>query len=220
MKRFFSAFLAALILFGLLGCETNPVVYSSRLTDGAISKNTLDVYYIDRNLVSKDGKANASSKVDASPVNDHLARFGYFDMGPKLVEFGPNVLKTRGLQGTFHHVLENEFTNSTLTRSDSRGNPLVLEFRHGRIVRTNHVVTAYMLFTATLYDATGTKRTWTGQFRSNLGNDPALGILKVVTVDQTYIESLLSLVLEQMAKDGVITPSVIKTEGEKQNNKS
>lgn len=212
MRRFFLKCIVSFGLLSVLGCESNPVAYSSRLTGGVVTQNTLDVYYVDRNLVSKDGKANSSQKEDTSPVNNHLARFGYFDIGPKLIEFGPNVLKTKGLQGTFQHVLENQFSSSTITRSNTKGNPLVLEFRHGRVVRTNHVVTAYMLVAATLFDTTGAKRIWTGQFHSTLGNDPALGILKVTTVDQRYIEELMSLVLDQMAKDGVIALSGNKAE--------
>jgi hypothetical protein len=151
------------------------------------------------------------------PINNVIAKFGYFDLGPQLAEHGPRIFSANGMEAKFHHPPG----GSDIIQRSKLASPLVLQFTQGRISSQGPVVrTVSLLLVATLYDQRlGKQRVWTGQFRIHLGHDPALGVGKTTSVDQQFVEDLLVIVLEQMSKDQVVAlkgSKVVRPSGLKQ----
>lgn len=183
------------IVFAMAGCAGNCVLRSETHIPNTKATTSFNVLYIERNLTSD----SPPPKAIVSPVNETIAKFGYFEIGPKLKEFAPPLFKANGLSGTAAHIPSSQEQAASPFR-----NTLVLEFRQGQILKQGGVNTVTMMLNATLYDLEGTKRVWSGQFWTHLGDDPGLGVLKTATVNQQFIEGVLAMVLEQMAKDKVI----------------
>ncbi len=190
LKRFL--LVAATLLAA--GCATNATVYSSKLAPAAKSPTGFDVIYVERTLTTAGAK---------DPVNDTLGRFGYYDIGPSLLEHGPRMFKANGFDARFSHM-SLPAGKSAMRSGALSGSPLSLEFSQGRVTTQGAVRTVQLLLIATLFDPTGKERAWTGQFRIFLGHDPALGVAKTTQVGRPFVEDVLGLVLEQMAKDQVV----------------
>jgi hypothetical protein len=194
--------LVFLLMLLLTGCQSNPVLYSEKFVPTAPPQSSFDIYYLERNLTSR-GKGNKGPETGGA-TDAMLTSLGYFDFGQKLVERGPGLLELNGIDGKVRHVAQTDLREFRITNPRVEAGLLILEFTHGKIVTTGHVSTAYLLLSATLLDTSSKKRIWRGNFRSILGNDPDLGILKVWKVDHEFVETTLAMVLEQMSKEGVI----------------
>lgn len=194
----------------LVGCASNSIVYSKKMVQTIPPLNSFNIVYIERNLLSK-------SNANSDPVSGDVAKFGYYDIGQSIVEYGPTVFQDNGFTANFSKTVMSELAAGKLSNFDKNSNTLSLEFQQGRIVTQGAVKTVSLLLVANLYRKEGFVRIWNGQFRIHLGNDPALGYAKTTRVDKEFIESLLVTVLTQLAKEelivlkgGVVVTSSIK----------
>jgi hypothetical protein len=194
-----NTFLLAFAIAGLSGCGTNGVVHAEKHVTNASKVSAVDVLYVERNLLSPSAAG--------APVDRTITKFGYFEIGPKLGEFGPTLLRANGLSGTFRHMPAADLVAGSLPASKASSPMLVLEFRQGRVLTQGTVQSLTMMLNATLYDAAGKSRIWSAQFASHLGDDPALGIMKSTKVNQAYVEGLLAMVLDQLARDELLVLS-------------
>lgn len=204
-------FIITLTILVLTGCETNTVLHSEKHVANVAKLKALDVYYVERNLdmsattsQSAQQKKAPASLDERSSIRTAIAKFGYFEVGPKLTEFGPAMFQANGLAGTFRQLQASDFTSTTLSKPTNSASSLVLQLTWDKMQTQGFVKSLVMRLGATLYDPTGKTRLWSGQFNSALGDDPALGKLMTTRVDRAYIEGLLGTVLDQMSKDQLI----------------
>jgi hypothetical protein len=188
-------FIASIYLL-LSGCATDRTLRSEVLAKSANNISNINVYYLERNLTSANSNTSA---------NTALAKWGYFEIGPKLGEFGPLLFAKNNLTGQFTMSLDNNFVPAAASRVDTTQGILLLEFRNARVFSRGFIDHyASMMLNATLYNPKNNARIWSAQFNSHLGRDPALGVLKTTNVNQEYIDGMLTLVLEQMSKDQIL----------------
>lgn len=186
------------VAFFISGCAKSNLVHSQMHVTGVPKTSNINIYYIERNFLSSTDRAKLS------PTNKTVTKFGYFEIGSELLEVGPKLFDLNGLTGNFQLLSNLNIAPDTVSKLATSSEFLVLEFTHGRIHKQDLVESIVLMLKATLYDETGTKRIWSGLFGMHLGNDPALGLLKTTRVDQKFIQNLLALVLEEMAKKQLV----------------
>lgn len=185
----------------LEGCASNAVVYSNKMIQTISPLNNFNVVYIERNLLSE---SILKSSPKSEPFNFEIARYGYYEIGQSFIEYGSDIFRINGMTANFSKTILSELAAGKLANYDKNSNTLSLEFQQGRVVTQGAVKTVSLLLVANLYRKEGFVRVWNGQFRIHLGNDPAFGVAKTTRVNKEFIESLLSLVLTQMAKEELI----------------
>ena len=189
----------------------DTVLHSEKHVTNVAKLKAMDVYYVERNIdlsattsQSTQQKKAPASLDEPSGVRAAIAKFGYFEVGPKLTEFGPAMFKANGLVGSFRQLQASDFSPATLSKQANSANSLVMQLSWDKMQTQGFVKSLAMRLSATLYDPTGKTRLWSGQFNSALGDDPALGKLMTTRVDRAYVEGLLGSVLDQMSKDQII----------------
>ena len=205
------ALVISVIFLALAGCETNTVLHSEKHVTNVAKLKAMDVYYVERNIdlsattsQSTQQKKAPASLDERSGVRAAIAKFGYFEVGPKLTEFGPAMFQANGLVGSFRQLQASDFSPATLSKQANSASSLVMQLSWDKMQTQGFVKSLAMRLSATLYDPTGKTRLWSGQFNSALGDDPALGKLMTTRVDRAYVEGLLGSVLDQMSKDQII----------------
>lgn len=181
-------------------CASNALLHSEKHVASTPASTALNVIYLERNLLPSGAAANGLSQ-SALPV---FAKFGYFEIGPKMIEFGPAMFKQNSLAGSFKQLPAVDFDLGKQATNATGTNTLVLEFKQGRVLAQGMVRTITLMLNVTLHAANSDLRLWSAQFDMHLGNDPALGLAKTTNVDQAFIEGLLALVLEQMNKERLV----------------
>ena len=205
------ALVISVIFLALAGCETNTVLHSEKHVTNVAKLKAMDVYYVERNIdlsattsQSTQQKKAPASLDERSGVRAAIAKFGYFEVGPKLIEFGPAMFQANGVVGSFRQLQASDFSPATLSKQANSASSLVMQLSWDKMQTQGFVKSLAMRLSATLYDPTGKTRLWSGQFNSALGDDPALGKLMTTRVDRAYVEGLLGSVLDQMSKDQII----------------
>lgn len=205
------ALVISVIFLALAGCETNTVLHSEKHVTNVAKLKAMDVYYVERNIdlsattsQSTQQKKAPASLDERSGVRAAIAKFGHFEVGPKLTEFGPAMFQANGLVGSFRQLQASDFSPATLSKQANSASSLVMQLSWDKMQTQGFVKSLAMRLSATLYDPTGKTRLWSGQFNSALGDDPALGKLMTTRVDRAYVEGLLGSVLDQMSKDQII----------------
>lgn len=123
---------------------------------------------------------------------------GYFNIEKKLTEFGGPYLRSNGValaEGSNAQQLHIQVVSARIKLVPGPGSPCVLP----------------LLTTATLYDSSGMRQLWTGEFRLNLGMDPFWGVANTRLVDQRFVENFLAAILKQMDQDGVVRNKAAST---------
>ncbi len=193
MKNVITVFL----LVFLAGCASSSIKYSNTFIRPSNGINEMRVLYLNHSFVDPNTKSPAD-----------LSEIAYADLPELLRE---RVLKVFGLnQITSEYVTlkkqdfgqAQQFQTIQWSSSGKEGSALlVVEITNIYSVIGSRTPRTYFVTTsANLYSAKGMSRIWTGQFENRFMQPP----IGHVGFDNDSADHLLKLILEQMAKDGVV----------------
>jgi hypothetical protein len=225
-RRLFLAAAGAAVS-GLSGCNADqPIVASSlpRLIDAlpavasgdqavaskSLHKNTallrgLNVVYIERLLTPQDSNDAQQS------AEQLLTAHGYQDISRQLTAHACGFLKTRGLDALVEVVSARDARPDVSPRPEFaiRREILLLEIGSAQYIRRGQSAYVNLMLHASVRRDSDYRPFWTGRFPLNLGDDPsnnrpAAKMATVARVDRQFIENMLALITDQLAKDKLI----------------
>jgi hypothetical protein len=212
---------------GLAGCNADPPIVApsmSRVVDGlpavagsdqaiaskSLHKSTallkgLNVVYIERLLTPQDSNDAQQS------AEQLLTMYGYQDISRQLSEYACGFLKTRGLDALVEVVSARDARPDVSPRPEFaiRRETLVLEMGSAQYIRRGQSAYVNLMLHASVRRDSDYRPIWTGRFPLNLGDDPgsnraAAKLATVGRVDRQFIEKMLALITDQLAKDKLI----------------
>lgn len=167
----------------LTSCATsNAPVNSFRYMTPEQAPTSFELKYVPDPQMSKE---NLSEK-----YYEAYESLGYFEIERLLQDSGIPYLQRNGF-------------NNTATTSASK-NLLEFQFQSTNFSMLPGKSATPVMAYATLYDATGKQKIWSGEYRLNLGGDYFWGSMNIQRVNKRLIENLLFLMLKQMKTDGII----------------
>ena len=151
------ALVISVIFLALAGCETNTVLHSEKHVTNVAKLKAMDVYYVERNIdlsattsQSTQQKKAPASLDERSGVRAAIAKFGYFEVGPKLTEFGPAMFQANGLVGSFRQLQASDFSPATLSKQANSASSLVMQLSWDKMQTQGFVKSLAMRLSATL----------------------------------------------------------------------
>lgn len=203
-KKWAKLFLPITFLLPLLsGCVGTTTMYSNVFDKAAQPATEFRVLYLENKLGSKQGAALPAR-------NPMLSTIGYDDLPELFRERVPLVFGMNGLSAEVEAIKRTEFgkqeEQQTLAWSQKEGKNipvLVLQIVDGNsITNTKYGSTViYLRLHANMINPETKKRIWTGQFENTL----SIALLGKVGFDNKFVDKMLKEILEQMAKDKMVT---------------